>query len=347
MSLPVPRLRAFLEERIAAGDLSAGTARVVVGGEVVGEAAAGLRQRENGLDAAGDTVYDLASLTKVVTATLALVLHAEGALPLETEVGELFPEARPGLARHPFEEALRHATGLAAWVPLYAIDRNPEDALRQVLEGAFPPVSGATYSDLGYMVFGRAVERATGVDLEALIRRKILEPLEMESTSARPGPRPEVAECFLDNGRELELAARKGILLIPEVIRRHGTPQDGNARFLGGLAGHAGLFSTVGDLLKLAEEWRRPGRLLDPDLVTRALGGSGRFALGWWRPSAAAPVAEAWPSSSYGMLGFTGGLLWVDPENGRSAVLLGHRVSSARSAEGWRTQFLELVTNLG
>jgi CubicO group peptidase (beta-lactamase class C family) len=332
----------LLEELVAARELSAVTASVLAGDEVAAEGAAGWADEAGGVAADLGTVYDLASLTKIVTASLALALHRRGDLPLEIEVGEVFAQAAPDLAGRALEDLLRHRSGLAAWAPLHALGEDPDEALDYVLRGSFPGVSEPQYSDLGYVVWGRAAERATGRPLASLFEEHLFRPLGMEGTHAVPGPRPEVAECRLDNGREVELAAGLGISVAPQAARRRGTPQDGNARYLGGLAGHAGLFGPLDDLLRLVAEWLAPGEVLDPSLVERALAGEGTYALGWWRPEAVPALAAACPRGSFGMLGFTGGTVWVDPARRRVAALLGHRIDSGRPAAEVRRRFLEL-----
>ncbi|MDX1632265.1 MAG: serine hydrolase domain-containing protein, partial [Thermoanaerobaculia bacterium] len=295
-------LPALLSDLVAEGEVSAVSARICVGGRTVESGSAGRRLRDPETPAGEETLFDLASLTKTITATLALALHRRGDLSLETRLGALFPEARPDLGDRSLEDLLRHRSGLASWVPLYALGGGPEDAVERVVSGSFPSLEESPYSDLGYILWGIAAERATGASLERLMET-VTRPLGMTATEASPGPRPDVAECHLDQGREVELAAKRGIRLESELDRpadgsgiRHGSPQDGNARFLGGLAGHAGLFGTAADLARLAEEWRRPERLLDPSSVRRALEGEGRYALGWWRPSAAPETVGDWGS---------------------------------------------------
>lgn len=340
----------LLEDLVTRDEVSAASARISVDGRTVAIAAAGWNRREPEIPTAEESLFDLASLTKTITATLALVLDRSGELSLDLRLGELFPEVRPGLRDRPLEDLLRHRSGLAAWAPLYALGENPEDAVRRILSGSFPPDDDSPYSDLGYILWGLAAERATGCSLERLMEEEVTRPLAMTATEAHPGSRPDVAECRLDRGREVELAAKRGILVEPGAENfpgtRHGSPQDGNAQFLGGLAGHAGLFGTVGDVVRLAEEWRRPERLLDPSSVRRALEGEGRYALGWWRPSAAPETVGGWGAGTFGMLGFTGGIVWIDPGSGLTAVLLAHRVRSARSAVSYRRRFLEIARGL-
>lgn len=333
----------FLRDLVASGHVSSVTARAIEDGRVADEGAAGWRDLERRLPAGPDTVYDFASLTKVATATLALVLHRDGRLSLDTPVGDLAPEAVGPWAERTLDDCLRHRAGLPAWAPLYALDLPPEEALGSILEGRFVPVEVPTYSDLGYILWAWLAERVTEIRLGELLSRHVLEPLGMAATGPMPGRRDDVAVCRLDRGRETELARGLGLRIDPLPGPFHGAPQDGNASFLGGLAGHAGLFGPIGDLLRLTSEWLRPQRILDGVSVERALGGEGPYGLGWWRPAAVPALAPILPSGSFGMLGFTGGTFWIDPARHRIAALLGHRIDSAGPAAGWRREFLGLI----
>lgn len=293
--------------------------------------------------ASAGTFFDLASLSKPFTATLALRLDALGLLPLELPVGEVWPRAGRRLARCRLEDLLRHRSGLPAWAPLYARCRDRGAVLGLLLGGSLDGARRGTYSDLGYILWGLAAEERLGTPLGELLRRTLLEPLGAGRVSWRPEPAAELASCTIDTRREVELAAERGLTIELLPAPAAGEPQDGNARFLGGFPGHAGLFGRAGDLALLAAEWLRPGGLLEARQVAYGLGGRGPYALGWARRRVRGAAGRALSPSAFGHTGFTGGSLWVDPEAGRILILLGHRASPRSDLTPARRRFNALA----
>ncbi|MDX1643724.1 MAG: serine hydrolase domain-containing protein, partial [Thermoanaerobaculia bacterium] len=271
------------------------------------------------------SLFDLASLTKPFTATLALWLDETGELPLATTVGELWSEAREPIASRRLEDLLRHRAGFASWRPLYALCGDPEEALDRLLGGEWLEGGEALYSDLDYLLWGLAAERATGRSYGETVRRMLdrLGVDEVEPSGSAAARRHAVA-CRLTTAREVDLAAGIGLTIEAMPAPERGTVQDGNARFLGRAMGHAGLFASSRAVARLVGEWTAPGALLTAEAVERALGGGGRFALGWFRgPETAA--GRLLGGSAYGHDGFTGGTVWVCPERGAGVVMLAHR----------------------
>lgn len=310
---------------VADGVASAALALVATPGEVLEVAAAGaIAPGEGPPDL--DTRFDLASLTKPIVATLAHALDRRDALPWRSTVGRWFPEARPRLRRRRMATLLRHRAGLLPWTPLSLRLASPS-GLGDFLCTS-PNLLGApmgTYSDLGYMLWGLAAERATGRSLAGLLEAYVLAPLGMTTTAPQPGAEGDVADCALDNAVEIELAAAQGFALPPVDAPGRGRVQDGNARFLGGLAGHAGLFGSANDLHRFAAAWLEPRGPLDTDSVARALAGRGPFAAGWARRRIAGSAGAALPASAFGHTGFVGHALWIDPERRRIYLWLAHR----------------------
>jgi len=322
------RLEVFLRDVVIARyGYSAAAVRVEADGSVVAAAAA----RGRGEPPVGDASrFDLASLTKPFVATIAARLDAEGRFPLELAIGEVLPEAHPRLARRTLDDLLRHRSGLLPWAPLYAPEARGAggSALTSDAPITDPRWWGArrgTYSDLGYVVFGAAVHAALGRTLAELTREAGM------PISVQPGGQPDVVRCRLDTGREVELASRLGIAVEPLGPPSRGRAQDGNARTMGGLPGHAGLFADVRALTALGRAWLAPDRagpLGDPlggETVARALDGGGRYARGWRRATRRGSAGPALGRSAFGHDGFTGGSLWMDPERGLLVALLGHR----------------------
>jgi len=304
--------------------------------------------------ASAATWFDYGSLTKPFVATLAMELDRAGELPLGARVGEALAGADRRLAALPLAELLRHRSGLVDWTPLYARCRSLAEVEALLLSGALLGARPGTYSDLDYLLWGLAAERALGRPLAALVGERVLAPLGVDGAiAAVPGDLPQVAESRMGSGREAEMAARQGVaapLLPPPPI---GLPQDGNARFLAGLpgaadpgppggllCGFAGLFGTAAALWRLGAEWLEPRLLLHNDAVAAALGGGGPFALGWWRRrSRGGGGGPALSAGSFGHTGFAGGSLWIDPRRSRVFVLLAHRADPAINLNRWRRRF--------
>ncbi|MFL6233401.1 MAG: serine hydrolase, partial [Thermoanaerobaculia bacterium] len=240
-----------------------------------------------------------------------------------------------------------------AWTPLYHRCRSLDEAEELIVSGGrdgdLVGARAGTYSDLGFILYGRAAERRLKMPLMDLLRERVLDPLGMDGVEGTPGERPDLAESRMGTGQEVRLAARQG-LTIPDLGPPPlGRPQDGNARFLnkiGETCGHAGLFGGTRDLWKLGAEWLAPGRLLKPEGVAAALshegGGGGRFALGWWRRSLRGSAGRALSPSAFGFTGFAGNSFWIDPmgpKGVRIFVLLGSRIDPFIDINRWRRRF--------
>jgi CubicO group peptidase (beta-lactamase class C family) len=284
-----------------------------------------------------DTLYDIASLTKVVvTTTLAMILHERGLLDLESPVVRYVPEFHGEGKDHVLvKDLLAHSGGLLWWTDLFRKfeGKSREESKRGYLSTIYelpldyPPRSKMVYSDLGILLLGEILERVTGKDLEDLANQEVLGPLGMNDAMYRPAAslRSRIAPTEIDSWR--------GRLVQGEV-------HDENAFGLGGVASHAGLFSTARSLGAFAQMMLNGGayggrRLLKPEtiaLFTRRanlVAGSSR-ALGWDTPSEPSSAGALFSASSYGHTGFTGTSLWIDPERDLFAILLTNRVHPTR-----------------
>jgi CubicO group peptidase (beta-lactamase class C family) len=274
--------------------------------------------------AAGDatmaTRFDLASLTKpLCTTALAIKLIARGQLALADR-----PRPESTVA-----QLLSHSGGLPAWRAL-ADPTQPGEAMRErAIEAArrepleYAPGARSIYSDLGFILLGDAIERASGERLDTLFGREIASPLE-----AAVGFGPIVGD---------DIAPTEGGL--------RGTVHDDNCRGMGGVAGHAGLFGDASAVSALVGAWvdafHGGDAQLDPAWVRRAWLSAGvpgsSWGLGWDHPSATGSSAgERWPKSGVGHLAFTGCSVWVDPPRRRWVVLLSNRVHPTRNNEAIR-----------
>ena len=355
----VENIRAVVEAAIAEGVTPGASALVVHRGRVLLQEGFGrLTYDEGAAEVTPETIYDLASLTKVVgTTTLVMMLVEEGALDVTLPVSAYLPEF---LDRAPSEEErsrrrgvtvadlLAHSSGLPAWIQFY-LEFDPEarglpldEARRRVFDrivGAtsdYEPRTDTVYSDNGILLLGETIERVSGKTLDVLVQERLFGPLGMNSTRYRP------PAAWVERIAPTEDNPWRGT-----VVR--GQVHDENTVVLGEVAAHAGLFSTTGDLGVFLQMLLNGGsmngrRLLRADTIehfTRRAGlhpGSSR-ALGWDTPSRTASggpssAGEYFSASSFGHTGFTGTSIWVDPERELFCVLLTNRVYPTRENDG-------------
>ena len=316
-------------------------ALVAAGGQTVFHEAFGARQLiPRKLPTFPDTVYDVASLTKaVVTSLLAMGEVGAGRLALDAAVAGLLPEfAGPGRDGVTVRQLLCHASGLPAHRPFWrrAAEAPAERwaiahlAAREPLE--YPPGTRAVYSDLGFILLGWLLERTTGARLDVLMQNRIAGPLAMAATTFVNLAAP-AAPARLLGDRSVaatQLCTERHRLVLGEV-------DDLNAAAMGGIAGHAGLFSTAADLGRIAgaltAAWRGEGgspAIIERDVVRTFWSPSdipgSTWRLGWDGPAAAGSQAGARLSrDAVGHLGFTGCSLWIDPAREIWIVLLSNR----------------------
>lgn len=342
-------MQSFLDGLVKRGVMTAAVGLAGSADGVLREGVAG--EARLGVPAAASTRFDFASVTKPFMGTLALVLDGNGELPLATPLGEVWPRAHSKLARRPLADLLRHRSGVAGWTPLYHRCRSAEESYELIArggEGGCGDLVGArvgTYSDLGYILWGRTAEIVTGTPLAGLLRARVLDPLGLAAIEFSPGERPDIAASRMGTGQEMRLAAKQGFAVPDLGPPPLGQAQDGNGRFLvelgagDGLCGHAGLFGGARDLWRLGAEWLAPGRLLKRESVDAALSGGGPFALGWWRRTLRGSAGRALTPAAFGHTGFAGNSIWIDPERGRIFVLLGSRVDPFMDMQRWRRRF--------
>jgi CubicO group peptidase (beta-lactamase class C family) len=264
-----------------------------------------------------------------VVATLPCVLKlvAAGAVGLDDRVGRFFSGAglfqAPSLADAPVRALLAHASGLPAWRPLYAQPAGRRAALAYVLNAPLEHPAGAVvYSDLGFMLLAGIVERVAHERLDAFAAREVFAPLGMQATGFGPISGVPVAATEDCGWRDRVL---------------EGEVHDENATVWEGVAGHAGLFGTAGDLARYAHAWLTrderlaPAPLLDDCTLEAARSADGaRRGLGWvlaHEGSLGGPGARG-----YGHTGFTGTSIWIEPDAGVATVLLTNRVHPRRGS---------------
>ena len=277
------------------------------------------------------TIYDLASLTKVVGLTPAAMLAVEsGKLELDAPVQRYLPAfAGPGKEAVTVRMLLAHASGLPAWRALYkeAATREQAFMLAASTPLASPPATTDLYSDLGVIVLTQVLEAVYQERLDSVLARSVFSPLGMTSTGYLPAP------AWLDRIAPTELDPWRGRVLRGEV-------HDENAAALDGVSGHAGLFGSAEDLLTFAEWMIERWNVGRPSLVrefTRRqnLAPQSTRALGWDTPSPGSSAGTRLSPRSFGHTGFTGTSLWIDPERKLAIVLLSNRVNPTRNNPRW------------
>jgi CubicO group peptidase (beta-lactamase class C family) len=273
-------------------------------------------------------LFDLASLTKVVaTLPSVLILAAAGELDLDSPVCVYVP-AFTGAGREQvtIRQLLCHTSGLPAEVRFWR-ECSDADAARRALPST-PLVAGpgtrVEYSDVGFMLLGNVVEAASGMTFDAAVAELVTGPLKMTSTRFNPG----------QQDRRRAAATELG----PDGNALVGVVHDENARFFGGVMGHAGLFSTVDDLVLYVRAWlasSSPAALLSrwcgEACRDQTAGLNGCRGLGWvLRGDAADFLDDSWPPTSVSHTGFTGTSLALDPASRYWAVLLTNDVHFGR-----------------
>jgi uncharacterized protein YbbC (DUF1343 family) len=312
---------------IGKGDLPGAVVAVLHRDQVVFRKAYGNRAVEPAAEPMTvDTIFDLASLTKpIATATSVMKLVEEGKLKVEEKVTTYWPEfGAEGKDKLTLEHLLMHTSGLIADNPVKDYADGRAKALERIcaLKPQAAPGERFTYSDVNFIVLGVLVERVSGVPLDVFAKQHIYEPLGMRETGFRPAAalRPRCAPTEQREGHWMR-----------------GEVHDPRSYALGGVAGHAGLFSTVDDLLVYARMMLHGGTLngttiLRPETVkfmtTPRPVPRGLRALGWdVQSSYSANKGTAFPrGKGFGHTGFTGTSIWIDPDSQTAVIFLSNRV---------------------
>jgi CubicO group peptidase (beta-lactamase class C family) len=291
------------------------------------------------------TLFDLASLTKpIVTATLAGQLIAKGSISLRHPLSLLLPEFRVGdKVGITVGTALNHTSGLPAWIPLYKRARNVDEALKVIVQTplSYPTGTREIYSDLGYITLGRFLEVELGETLDYAAKLHIFDPLGMGETLYRPDP------------------GKFRIVLTERFQWRPWGPglvHDENCFHLGGVTGHAGLFSNLRDLeryalglLKRSSVFPREAMDMFQDRSNVKIGGEHSY--GWFvKVSHNSTFGSRTSFRTIGHTGFTGTGMWIDLEKGVASILLTNRVYYGRDPsriQEVRRKFNELAFSLG
>jgi len=325
---------AAASDAVASGEIPGAVILVGQGSRILYHRAFGLRQVVPSAEPmTEDTVFDLASLTKPLGTTLAVMSLAErGRIRLDAPLGAYLREFRGrGFREVTIRQILAHRAGFSAVPPEAAVRPGFPRAARLLAEIPldYPPGTGSQYSDTGFILLGEVVRRVSGESLDLYLRRVVFGPLGLTETTFHPGPllRMRVAPTEFFDGRLL-----------------HGEVHDPRARLLGGAAGNAGLFSSAWDLARICRMLVDGGsfegrRVLAPATIRRMWAPwptpDSPRALGWDVNSPyAAPMELFFPAGSVGHTGFTGTMVWVDPPTRTYMIVLTSRLHPSGNDSG-------------
>lgn len=294
-------------------------------------ATAGLADPEKQSLAGTETLFDLASLTKpVACASSIMALVEEGRVQLDAPLPSLIEEAPAWFKRIRLRHLLTHTSGLPAWKPFYE-QAQGEVMIQAVLQtppSRLPDVA-YEYSDLNYILLGEVVRRVTGKNLAEFARVRIFLPAGMDDTLYTP-PKPLLSRVAVT----ANCPWRKGQIL-------RGQVHDANAWAMGGVSGHAGIFSTANDLSRFSQVLLRGGqdilgRMTVEQMFLNQIAGIGGQSFGWFtHPNEMLPRANLLPETCIGHSGFTGTALLLNRQPEFFIVLLSNRVYHAFEGNRW------------
>jgi CubicO group peptidase (beta-lactamase class C family) len=341
-------IRSLLEERIAGKEFPSAVWLAATGDEIVSRGALGSAQVEPEFaEASFETIYDLASLTKpLVTGLICAILFDRGELRLSDHVLRYIPQfGRDDKNQITIEDLLTHRSGLEAWRPFYletggaGREERLEAVVRRISELPLEYQTGTrvVYSDLNFILLGSIIEKQFGKPLDSIAISEIFAPLGLERTFFNPPKeyRDRIAASESGNEYEKQTAAKMGFEVGDCKWRKgtiRGEVHDGNCYYLGGVAGHAGLFSDAAETHLIARQFiSSSSSLLEPEACTifrenLTVGldqsRSAAFQLASTKSSSA---NGALPAAAFGHLGFTGTLLWIEPDSESIFILLTNR----------------------
>ena len=356
------QISSFLQERIDANDFPSAVYLIAEKGEIVYQDALGYAVVEpERIEAKIDTIYDLASLTKVlVTGLICAIQIEDGEMQIDSEIGAFFSEFKnTPISDLTVKDLVTHTSGLPAWVPLYLLAKSRISAPNLIANQKKTNKAGeqVEYSDLnfialGHMIEGNRIDQKFGYEvIDSLgLERTLFNPLtdswvgqidQMEVAASEKGNEYEKQTCielgFLQPPSAVDDVAKNPVATTPgsDMFRTDviwGEVHDGNAYFMGGVAGHAGLFSTAEEVFKIAQQFLpNYTSLLKPETCeffrmnfTKGMNEDRSFAFQLASTKDSTAGTKMSPES-FGHNGFTGTSLWIDPVKERVFVLLTNR----------------------
>ena len=339
------QMDAIIAEEIAKKHLPGAVVLVGRKGHVVWRKSYGSRAVEPVQEAmTTDTIFDLASLTKVVaTATSVMILVERGKLRLEDPVSLYIPELKgEGRERITIEQLLTHVSGYAPDFDLRERWTGYDEAIKHLIKEPLrnPPGARFTYSDIGFITLGEVVARVSGMPLDQFAQKNIFGPLRMTNTGFRPSAtlKSRIAPTEKRRGQLSYLGDTSANVGPEGEVWLRGEVHDPTSYRMNGVAGHAGLFSTANDLAIYCQMILNGGayggvRILAPLTVAemtrpRVVSSTGATrGLGWdMNTSFSTNRGDLFPLGSFGHTGFTGTSLWIDPASDMFVVFLSNRV---------------------
>ncbi|MBN8706712.1 MAG: serine hydrolase [Bacteroidetes bacterium] len=329
------KLKTFVEESILEG-VAPGMAVSVVGleGVVFQKTFGKFTYETTSPSVQCSTLYDLASLTKVLATTLSLMkLYDQNRLNLDSRLTDFFPEISDSAKKKiTLRNLLTHTSGFESWRPFHLLgEPSKTEIINTILNAklAYQPGDSSIYSDWNFILLAQIVEKISGLPLDQFAYQEIYSPLNLKNTLFNPSSR----ELTTIAPTEIDSVWRKRLV--------QGTVHDETAQLLGGVSGHAGLFSTIQDVsvivqMLLNKGEYRSSRVFSPetiDLFTKLSSGKDLRGLGWdiKSPKGYTSAGTLMGSKTYGHLGFTGTSLWIDPEMKIGVVVLSNRVYPTRA----------------
>ncbi|QQS36777.1 MAG: serine hydrolase [Ignavibacteriales bacterium] len=287
---------------------------------------------KNSPNVSTSTIYDLASLTKVIATTTAIMLLVDRKiLSLDDKVSVYIPEfGKNGKEGTTIRNLLKHNSGLPAWKKFYPDKKNKTEILDDIcnITPEFKPGSKTQYSDLGFITLGIIIEKISGISLDSFCTKEIFEPLKINNTFFNPDEKnlkTTIAPTEVDNYWRSRLL--------------QGEVHDETASIMNGVSGHAGLFSTAEDLYKLVKVLMNDGQKENTQFISQSTikdflkreSNTESRLLGWDAKSKTGSSAgQYFSDSSFGHTGFTGTSIWADPEQNLIVVFLTNRVYPSR-----------------
>jgi serine-type D-Ala-D-Ala carboxypeptidase len=363
----------FLQTRIDEGDFPSAVYLVAEKGEIVLQDALGFAVVEPEKIAARiDTIYDLASLTKVlVTGLLCAKLIETGEVELKRFINFYLSEFdnidtnKNGTNDVVIEELLTHRSQYKAWKPFYLSAKNREEILTEIIKTPFDwEQSIITYSDLNFITLTFLLEKKYGERIDKIAEKEIFEPLNLQNTFYNPPKELQKRIAASEKGNEFEkqTCIEQGYEISnPQSQFRNyqiwGEVHDGNCWFMNGLSGHAGLFSTAEETFKIAQQFlANQTTLLQPETCnlfrtnfTKGLNEARSIAF-QLAETPESTASNALAKDSFGHLGFTGTSLWIEPERERIFILLTNRTHARElpfvNINSVRRRFHELATEI-
>lgn len=324
----------FMEEAVESGVFPGAVLGIAQGEKLIYSQAFGKKAYDSNSDVSVDTVYDLASLTKVLITTTAIMqLNELGKLNLHDYLKDFFPEVRKELEDIRIDQLMMHTSGLPAIVQLWKEPGDREKVLEYLLnlEPEGEPGKQILYGDPNFLLLGFLIEKLSGLELDQYAREYIIRPAGLKKTDFNP--LANIADLEKEDIAPTEYCSWRERQI-------HGEVHDENCAFLGGYSGQAGLFSNIKDLVKLVamifNQDEKEINLLSPassrmlaNTYTRKDGE--RRGLGWAKGGNIRSSSGIYfGSKASGHTGFTGTSVWTLPESGLTVTLLSNRVNGGR-----------------